>query len=141
MKTTLRLFFSVTAFAMIFSMIALPLMAQDVIADPTPAITASPSDFLPVEAQNIALKFIFDLATEHAWLATLISIMGLARVFAKPTFTFIHAIIDLTPSPKDDGILASLTTFFAENWIGRIIAYVIDWTTSIKIVSPSRASK
>ena len=141
MKTVLCRFFAVMAFAVTFSMIALPLMAQDVIADPAPAITASPSDLLPIEAQNIALKFIFDLATEHAWLATLISIMGLARVFAKPIFSFIHAIIDLTPSTKDDGILASLTTFFAEHWIGKIIAYLIDWTTSIKIVSPSRAAK
>jgi len=113
--------------------LSLPLFGQDMVANP--------SDVIPADVQVIVLGFIAELAKSHPWIATLISVMGLCRIFAKPIFSFIHAIIDLTPSTKDDGVLASLSKFFAEHWLGKVITYLIDWTTSIKIVSPSRAAK
>ena len=136
MKTKLN---SILSLLMIFGLISLlfaPIAyAAQMIA--SPVLAAEPTTLIPVEAQNAVLGFFLKLAASHAWFATVLSFMALSRVWAKPVSSFIHTVIDLTPSKADDGMLNSVMLFFTANSIGKFLAYLIDWLTSIKIVPPA----
>jgi len=104
--------------------------------DSAATITAAPTTVIDPATQNSVLGFFLDLAIHHAWFATVLSIMGLSRVWAKPLSSFIHFVADLTPSPYDNGIINSAMLFFTTNPIGKFLAYLFDWLTSIKITPP-----
>jgi hypothetical protein len=65
--------------------------------------------------------------------------MGMARVWAKPLSSIVHNFVELSPSKRDDDWLKSFTAFFNQNPIGRVLNYILDWTTSIKIQVPNDA--
>lgn len=102
----------------------------------SPTLTATATDALPVEDQNLVLGFLLKLIGTHPWIATVIAFMGICRTGAKPIFSFIHFVVDTTPSKSDDGLLNSVCLWFTVNPIGRSLAFLIDWFTSIKIVAP-----
>lgn len=101
------------------------------------SITAGPTDVIPVEAQNFILGWLFKLSQVHPYVATLIAIMGSARVWAKPLFSFIHWIIDLTPSGADNAVFDRLVAWF-HTPLGSKVAYLLDWAFSIKIIPPAK---
>jgi uncharacterized Fe-S cluster-containing radical SAM superfamily protein len=110
------------------------------------AITAvaQNTDILPVTGtpvtndQNIALNILDSLSGTHAWIATLLVLMGACRAIAKPLSSIVHTIVDITPSTWDNGALSKITNFFLLNPVGKTIAYVLDWLTSIKIKPPAK---
>lgn len=88
----------------------------------------------PTLIEDFAYSVIAKLALKYPWIASIIAAMGFARVFAKPICSIIHAVVDLTPTKKDDGFLAWFTTP-----TGKKVAYALDWALSIKIVPPAKA--
>ncbi|HTJ78496.1 MAG TPA: hypothetical protein VL357_05830 [Rariglobus sp.] len=103
-------------------------------------ITADPSTVVPDAAQNVILTFFLKLAVAHPLVATLLSLMGTARTWAKPVSSIIHTVVDLTPSTTDNGWLNTLMSWFTTTTTGKTVAYIIDWVTSIKIVPPAATS-
>ena len=101
-------------------------------------ITAQPTSIFTPETENIILGFFLKLAQDHGWLATLLAVMAMMRLWAKPVSSIIHQVVDLTPTTWDNGVLNSFARFFNENALGRVLAYVLDWLTSIKITPPAR---
>lgn len=131
MKPTYRLPFAV-ALAGLFCLFAAFAFAQTgnaTVAAPAVAVADNP---LSAGAQS----FIVAFAQSHAWLASLIALMGSMRLWAKPVFSFIHAVVDLTPSKSDDTVLGNVLLWFSTP-TGSKVAYVIDWLTSIKIAKPT----
>ncbi len=76
-------------------------------------------------------------AASHPWIASLLAFMGTARLWFKPVSSFVHSIIDLTPSKSDDALFNRALLFFHENAVGRVLAWLIDWITSVKIAKPN----
>lgn len=101
-------------------------------------LTAPDSPVIPDAVEAFVLDKFVGIAMKHSWLATLILIMGTCRVFAKPFSSLVHSLVDMTPSKADDGVLNSIITFFHENTVGKFLAYVVDWLTSIKIKAPEQ---
>lgn len=133
-NSLLRLLLTVSFFAVIFGVMMIPAHAQTVVDPATPVAT---DIVIPDALSNWLLAFIVKLAAAHPIIATIISIMGSARVWAKPVMSLIHNFVELSPSKRDDGILTSILEFFNANPIGRFLAYLIDWFTSIKIQVPN----
>lgn len=121
-----------------FALLAVSLFAQDAEAIPKAIPVAEAYGGGDEVAPNVALDFFKALTADHAWLATLIVIMGALRAVAKPLFSLIHSIIDVTPSTWDNGVVSRITNFFLLNPVGKTIAYVLDWLTSIKIKPPTK---
>lgn len=101
------------------------------------SITAGATDVIPVEAQNLILGWLLKLAQVHPFVATLFTIVGLARVWVKPVFSIVHWLIDLTPSGSDNAVFDRLVAWF-HTPVGSKIAYLLDWAFSIKIIPPAK---
>lgn len=108
--------------------------AQDVTV-PANTIILSP------DAQNFVLTLLGKLIESHPWLATVIAFVGSMRLWAKPVFTALHALTELTPSKFDDGLWAMVHRFFVENPVGRFLAYLLDWLGSVKITPPAKPTE
>lgn len=132
-SSLLRWFLTASFFAVIFGVMMIPVHAQTVV-DP---VTTAPDVVIPDALSNWLLAFITKLAAAHPAIATIITLMGTARVWAKPVMSLIHNFIELSPSKRDDGILTSILEFFNSNSVGRFLAYLLDWFTSIKIQVPN----
>lgn len=99
-------------------------------------LTADTSAMLTPEAQNFILGWLLALTKSHPWIATVITILGSARLWAKPLFSLVHMIADLTPSNSDNTVLDKAVTWF-HGPLGSKVAYLLDWTLSIKVIPPS----
>lgn len=97
---------------------------------------ADASAVLPIEAQNIILNLLLSLAQSHPWIATVITVIGSARIWAKPAFSLVHWVIDLTPGTSDNALLDRLVAWF-HGPLGSKVAYLLDWVLSIKIIPPA----
>jgi len=102
----------------------------------TPATDATALTLSP-DTQNVILSVLTKLMASHPWVATLLAFMGTMRAWAKPVSSLVHSIVDLTPSKTDDSLLNSVTSFFTDTPLGRFLAYLLDWLTSIKIQPPA----
>ena len=111
------------AWLLLFAFFPLLVVAAEAVAAP-----ATP------EVPNFVLVFLTNLIATHPKVATLVGILGTMRLWAKPAFTLIHSVVDTTPSTKDDAVLGKVTNFFAANPVGKMLAYLLDYVTSIKIV-------
>lgn len=98
-------------------------------------ISDLPSSISPAapEAQNLILGLFLSLAAQYPGLATIITVLGSMRLWAKPLFAAVHAVIDATPSKYDDGLWARAYGFFTDNKIGRALAWLLDYAGSIKL--------
>ena len=123
MKTYIRLLFA--AFVGLF--LATFAFAQD----PTAPVS------IPPDAQNFILNFFVTLAASHPWVATVITVLGSMRLWAKPLFGFVHSVIEMTPTKTDDGFWAAAYDFFTVNPLGKTLAWLLDFVGSIKIVPPA----
>ena len=101
-------------------------------ADPAAAAPA----FVTPEAQNFILGLFTTLAVKFPFVASLIALLGTMRLWAKPVFTAVHAIVDLTPTKIDDGYWAKAYDWFTGTTSGRFAAWLLDYVASIKLVPP-----
>jgi ABC-type bacteriocin/lantibiotic exporter with double-glycine peptidase domain len=113
-----------------------PAFAQP-IADSAAQLDAVDTSVLGIDILGI----LATIAQKYPIVGTIIAFIGLTRTFAKPLFSFIHAVIDLTPSKTDDAGFNKVLLFFNENKIGRTIAYVFDYLASFKIAPPKKPSE
>jgi len=93
---------------------------------------------VPVEASNFILELLFKLAAAHPWVATIITVVGTMRVWAKPVFAAVHALIEVTPSRYDDGVWNLAYRFFTEHPVGKTLAWLLDYLASVKISPPAK---
>lgn len=129
--------FSLVSLACIFfcALLVVPAIYAQTVLPVQP--DAHASFVVPTEAQNFVIQFLTGLIAKHAWLATLITVIGSMRLWAKPVFSALHAFALLTPSTWDDGLWEKVNNFFTNTAVGKFLAYLLDWFTSIKVVPPS----
>ena len=118
-------------FAVVLCLAAFPFAVHA--ADAAPAVAAPINE----ATQSWLLNLITLVAASHPWVTSLLAFMGTARLWFKPVSSFIHSIVDLTPSKNDDALLNKVLLFFNENAVGRILAWTLDWLTSVKITKPT----
>lgn len=75
---------------------------------------------------------VIHLVQQYTWVATVVMVIGVLRVMNKPLFSLLHAIVPLTPSPKDDELLDTVEKSTVMKWI----TYALDWFGSIKLEKP-----
>jgi hypothetical protein len=76
-----------------------------------------------------AVSLLSGFAANHPVVASILMGVGMARAIFKPLFTFLHAIADVTPSPKDNELLVK-----AENSkVYSIFSFILDYVASIKL--------
>lgn len=105
-------------------------------ADAVPATTEVGFQ-MPPEVDNIVLAVFTKLVVKYPWLATVIAFIGAARLWAKPLSSMVHHFVELSPTKRDDDWLKAFISFFHENAVGRVLAYLLDWFTSIKLQVPN----
>lgn len=136
MKTTrIHILLAAIFAALLLCVIPVSAFAQDA----APAVVVTP--VLPAEASNFILELLFKLAAAHPWVATIITVIGSMRVWAKPVFAAIHSIIEITPTTYDDGLWAMAYRFFTENPVGKSIAWLLDYLASVKIAPPAKPAE
>jgi hypothetical protein len=96
------------------------LMAQDA---PAPAPNS-----IGDTAATVAAPFIVSFATNHSWVLTILSVVGIMRVIFKPLISFLEAAVKATPTSADDAFLAKCEGSVAYRWF----AWGLDWLGSIK---------
>ena len=69
------------------------------------------------------------LAVKYPVTVAIVSAIGMARLFMKPVFTFLHAIVDITPSKKDNELLGKAEASQAY----KVITFVLDLFASVKL--------
>ena len=75
---------------------------------------------------------MFDLSMfvqQYPILAQIVAVMVISRGIFKPLFTFLHSVADATPTQKDNAALAKVEA----SPVYKAIAFVLDWTLSIKL--------
>jgi hypothetical protein len=121
----------------LFAFIALLAVATAASAQ---TLTADASTLIPLDAQNFILGWLLGLAKTHPWVATVITILGGARLWVKPVFSFVHWVIDLTPSASDNAVFDRVLAWF-HSPLGSKVAYLLDWAFSIKIIPPAAPAR
>jgi hypothetical protein len=113
----------------------LGLLCTSVCFAQSPAAPVSP------ETQGFILQFLTDMAVKYPVVATIVGVMGTMRLWAKPVFSIVHQVIELTPTKWDDGYWAKGYDFLTKNPVGIAIAWGLDWIASIKIVPPGAQAR
>ena len=72
---------------------------------------------------------LMDLFQQLPWYGDMLIVMGFLRVIFKPTFTILNAIVQATPSDKDNRMLADLRATSTY----RIFVWVMDFFASVKV--------
>jgi hypothetical protein len=124
MKPTIRHAIHALLFALGVFILATTIFAQDAIQS------------VPATAPDAVAKLVADLAGQHPWIASVLAVIGICRVLVKPLFTFLHAVVQVTPSTRDDELLAKAE---ASTWF-RWLNWVLDYVFSIKLIHPSTQS-
>jgi len=70
-----------------------------------------------------------ELAVSMPWLIDVIFWIGLSRLIMKPIMTAVQEVINLTPTVKDDEVLAKIL----ESKIYKGIVFALDYVASIKL--------
>lgn len=78
-------------------------------------------------------EFIIGLATKYPVLVSILSMVGMLRLIFKPLMGFLHSVADVTPSAKDNEILAEVegSKFY------KSLVWFLDYVASIKILPKS----
>lgn len=83
----------------------------------------------PMTIITTLLGIFVQFAKDWPILASIIVVMGTLRLFLKPVMTFLHAIADATPTPKDNDALNKVES----SMLWKIVNFVIDYFASIKL--------
>jgi hypothetical protein len=74
-------------------------------------------------------NLLMTLLQKQPWFATVIAVMGTARLIAKPIMTAIREVIKATPTQVDDSALSK----FEQSKIYKGLCFVVDWLFSVKL--------
>lgn len=74
-------------------------------------------------------QIIVELVQKFPIAASIVGVVGVARIIFKPLMTFAHAIVDATSSQKDNEFLIKVEG----SKIYKGVAYVMDYLVSIKL--------
>ena len=77
--------------------------------------------------------WVASLVTKWPWITTMLMVIGVLRVIFKPLFTFLHEVVNATPSDWDNNFLASVEN----STVLKYITVALDWIASIKLVNPN----
>lgn len=83
-------------------------------------------------ASDAVSDAVSKVATKYPWVSTVLFVVGACRFLLKPTFTFLHSVVAVTPSTKDDEWLARVESSTALKWL----SWGLDWLFSIKLTHP-----
>lgn len=72
---------------------------------------------------------ILEIAQKYPIILSIAAFMGMARMILKPLMTFLHEVVLVTPSPKDDEILKKVE----ESRIYKGIIWFLDYVVSLKL--------
>lgn len=75
-------------------------------------------------------KFVVPLIFKHAWLATVVLVMGALRFVVKPVIAGLHWYAERTETPKDDEFIARIENSKVLKWL----LFALDWIASVKVV-------
>ena len=124
MKTRLSLPLAIPfALLMLTGLLGCVAFAQEVVA--------------PVIPPDAVASFLGGLVTKYPWIATVLAVIGACRVLIKPLFTFLHSVVHVTPSAKDDELLAKIEGHKIFGWV----VWALDYLFSIKLVHPGTESQ
>ena len=92
--------------------------------DAPPVLTAPPGfDFT---------GWLLSFAASNPKLASLFLVMGALRACLKPVSLFLHEVVKLTPSDRDDALVARMESSPVVKWL----VHALDYFASIKLVNP-----
>lgn len=83
---------------------------------------------------EIITPLLVKLATEHPWVALVLTGVGMLRLVFKPVMAFLHERVQSSPDKADDERLAKTEA----SWWFRALAFVLDYTASIKLPPPKK---
>ena len=118
MKKAIALLLLCVAF---FGVLSSHVSAADIVATSDPVVSVAPAaDFGAV---------VGELAAKFPVVMSILSLMGLLRVAAKPVFMFYESYVSSTESKEDDERL----NHWRASWWFKTIAFVLNWTASIPL--------
>ena len=135
MKTTLSILFAAAVCLLVAMAITgcTPAHAQDVpVAASTNTVPDAGVPQVSAGTTDAIANFIAPLVAKYPWLAMIITVLGGARLLIKPLFTFLHSVVMVTPTTKDDEFLAKTESSKAYKWA----VWVLDYVFSIKLIHP-----
>jgi hypothetical protein len=77
-------------------------------------------------------QFIAEMVAKYPTLAAIVVVVGIMRIIAKPLMTFLHSVVQATPSDWDDKLLAKVE---ASKWL-KWLLWALDYAASIKVIHP-----
>lgn len=126
------------------TLISAPILAQvqPSAADlPASDVNQPGPDAATVKAvENFLPGFLTALIAKFPWLASIILFMGSMRVWAKPVFAALHAIVGMTTTKVDDGYWDKFTKFL-QSPAGAWLHWLLDYVCSIKLVPPPKTEE
>lgn len=108
--------------AFLFLLLVVTATAQDVPAAPSVA--------------DPFADLVAGLAGKYPWLATVLAVVAACRLLLKPLFTFLHEVVKVTPSQKDDVLLAKVEASRVFRWV----VFALDYLLSIRLIHPQTQS-
>lgn len=82
-----------------------------------------------VESPDIVTGFITGMASKYPWVVTVMSLIGLLRIFCKPLMTAIETWVKSTPSTTDDAMFEKVEHSSAY----KAFSWLLDLFGSVKI--------
>lgn len=76
-----------------------------------------------------AVSILSNFAATHPWLASTFMVVGMCRAIFKPLMAFLHSIADVTPSTKDNELLAKAES----SKVYSVLSFALDYVASIKL--------
>lgn len=130
-KNPLRSLFALPALLAVL----LGLCVSTGLSQTTDPVAPAPADI--AAAGNFAAPLIVDFAQSHAWLATLIAIVGTLRLVMKPIVTAVEIYVKNSPSTADDAFLEKAE----RSLLWKVFFWLLDWGASIKAGSQFTAAR
>lgn len=100
--------------------------------DAPPAVPIDPAPEISPGVADAISKFLVPLVAKYPVLATIIAVLGTCRLLLKPTFTWLHSVVQATPTTKDDEWLQKAESSAWFRWL----SYGLDYVASIKLIHP-----
>lgn len=101
-----------------------------------PALGQDTATTLPLPGPDPFADLVGNLAARYPWLATVLAVVAACRLLLKPLFTFLHEVVKVTPSQKDDLLLARVEDSRAFRWV----VFALDYLFSIRLIHPQTQS-
>ena len=104
---------------------------------PIPTTTYFPVVFTSDSTQLTIL--LAQLLGKYPVLSAIIAFLGSMRVWAKPTFSLLHQLVDATPALGGSKLWAKVYNCLTLTPLGQFLSFLLDWLTSIKLIPPGDA--